>query len=171
MCSLVYLCICVCVGSILSEASCSCFQVCGSVFAVLAHSIGLGFEPEEAGVGMLQDINPPVVYSTWIVSHYIHPCGIHVVVMKGERLLSVFPSLCYIAQCYCQALKEGMIMTSVIESSGIRAVRGVVSSACMALDHFNEEPGRGSIGQNWNPSCSLTHTCCPAELSQVVQHT
>lgn len=88
----IYLSIYLCV--LLAEASCSCFQVCGSVYTVLSHSIRLrvckGFEPEEAGVGMLRDINPPVVYSTSIVSHYIHPCGIHVVVMKEEGLLSMF---------------------------------------------------------------------------------
>lgn len=56
---------CVCAGnrfSLFAEASCSRFQVFGSVYAVLSHSIRFGFgkwfEPKEAGVGMLEDINP-----------------------------------------------------------------------------------------------------------------
>lgn len=54
-----------CVGhrfSVFAKASCSCFQVCGSVYAVLSHFIRFRFckwfEPKEAVVGMLQDINP-----------------------------------------------------------------------------------------------------------------
>lgn len=57
-----------CVGAQVAEASCSCFQVCGSVYAVLSHSIRLEickrFEPKEADVGTLEDINPSVVSST-----------------------------------------------------------------------------------------------------------
>lgn len=54
-----------CVGrrfSVFAEASCSCFQVCGSVYAVFSYSIKFRFckwfEPKEAGVGMLENINP-----------------------------------------------------------------------------------------------------------------
>lgn len=65
--TVLYICVCtyVCVGhrfSLFAEASCSRFQVCGSVYAVPSHSIRFSFckwfEPKEAGVGMLEDINP-----------------------------------------------------------------------------------------------------------------